>query len=113
MKSQASATSQPPPSAKPLTAAITGIGSAASCSPIAWPWRANSRASCSPIVAIAAMSAPATKALLPAPVRTMPRRPDRTSRAAAWAASLSSPTTSRLRALSTCGRLIVMTRTGP
>jgi hypothetical protein len=44
MKSQASATSQPPPSANPLTAAITGIGSAASSSPIAWPWRANSRA---------------------------------------------------------------------
>ena len=41
MKSQASAISLPPPSAKPFTAAITAIGSSCSLAMTAWPSRAK------------------------------------------------------------------------
>ena len=68
IQSQARANSQPPPSAKPLTSAITGNGASSSERSVAWPLSANSRPSTGVIELIAAMSAPATNALSPAPV---------------------------------------------
>ena len=73
MKSQASASSQPPPSANPFTSAITGNGDISMVRISAWPCTANSRPSSADIARIAAMSAPATKAFSPAPVSSSAR----------------------------------------
>src|SRR5690625_2828636 len=69
-RSHASATSRPPPKAKPFTAAIVGTGSAARALRTSWPERAASRpANASlPRRVNSLMSAPATKAR-PEPVR--------------------------------------------
>ena len=67
IKSQASANSSPPPSANPLTAAMTGIGNSSKVLITRCPRRVNSRPSTVCMSAIAAISAPATKARSPAP----------------------------------------------
>src|SRR6266571_3504719 len=67
--SQARASSQPPPSAYPLTAAITGLVQAANASPRRRPISEKARISSADSPAISLMSAPATNALSPAPVR--------------------------------------------
>src|SRR5664279_21647 len=66
---QASATSQPPPSAKPFTAAITGLPRVSIVSRSACPFRAKARAETGVNVRKIVTSAPAMNAFSPAPVR--------------------------------------------
>ncbi len=66
--SQADASSQPPPNAYPLTAAMTGIGRVVSDRKTLLPFRLHSLPSSWVISRIIAMSAPATKAFSPPPV---------------------------------------------
>ncbi len=73
MKSQASASSNPPPSAKPFTAAITGIRDASKRSPSRCAWATRTSAAAGSASDIALMSAPAANALSPAPVRMAQR----------------------------------------
>src|SRR6266702_1575540 len=67
--SQARASSQPPPSEYPLTAAIIGLLQPAIASPSRRPVSEKARISNADSRAISLMSAPATNALSPAPVR--------------------------------------------
>ena len=69
------ASSQPPPSAKPLIAAITGLPSCSIASKICWPRRACSLPSTGVCTASSLMSAPATNDFSPAPVSTIARTP--------------------------------------
>src|SRR5215831_2530531 len=110
MKSQASASSQPPPSANPFTAATTGNGSAEMTSITRCPSAPKCRARSASISFISAMSAPATKAFSPAPVRMTPRSPSCCERLAAafsssWRVLVS-------RALSDFGRSTVTVANG-
>src|SRR5271156_3313984 len=105
IKSHASANSRPPPRAKPLTAAMTGIGRSSKLSITRWPRRVKSRPSTADIFAIAAISAPATKALSPAPV-IISTRTDASWRTSRITRAISS-STSRFNALSAAGRLTV------
>ena len=102
------ASSQPPPRAKPRTAATTGVRTAAirsqtakrsSTRRVTGVWRASSR-----------MSAPAANARSPDPVTTIARQDRSASRTAS--ASASSSSRSKLRALRTSGRSSV-TRATP
>ena len=102
---QAIASSQPPPRAKPLTAAMTGLPRFSMTLVRRWPCRVLSSASAGVSLAISAMSAPAANALSPAPVRMTPRTA--ASSRASLNASFSSAMVALLRALSTFGRLIV------
>ncbi len=77
--SHARATSQPPPRAKPLTAAIVGTGLRSSRAIAACPISAKRFASIGPIPLIAVMSAPAIKDRSPAPVTTITRGPSASS----------------------------------
>ena len=109
MKSHISANSQPPPSAKPATAAITGLRQRA--------MRSQSRVMKSSRYVpgqvrfcISLMSAPAAKAFSD-PVMTMAPIASSTSKASrAWLRSLSSAAQS---ALSACGRLSAISPTLP
>src|SRR5580698_1319085 len=105
IRSHASANSRPPPSAKPLTAAMTGIGRSSKLSITRWPRREKSSPSTADIFAIAAISAPATKALSPAPV-TMSTRTEGSCRTSRITRAISS-STSRLSAFSALGRFTV------
>ena len=67
------ASSSPPPRAKPLTIAITGLGIFSTKRIMRCPRSEKSRASTALMPAISAMSAPATKALGPLPVSTTTR----------------------------------------
>ena len=67
-KSQLMESSQPPPSAKPLTAAMLGIGKTSRARKISLPFLPKASASAWDMVLIAAISAPATKDLSPEPV---------------------------------------------
>jgi hypothetical protein len=102
---QAIASSHPPPSAKPLTAATVGLGDVSNLRIIAWPRRASARASVASAATISEMSAPATKAR-PAPVSTTAATSSR-ARASSIAAS-SSAIVASLSALSFSGRLTVI-----
>src|SRR6266545_364719 len=102
---QAMASSQPPPRAKPLTAAITGLPSRSMRSSTRCPRRERSLPSTGLCVASSAMSAPATNAFSPAPVRMTPRVAGSAARAAKAASS--SSTVPSFRALSLSGRLMV------
>ena len=102
---QAMASSQPPPSAKPFTAAITGLPRRSMRSSTRWPRIDRSLPSTGLCVASSAMSAPATNAFSPAPVRMTPRTAG--SAATAAKAAPSSSTVRSLRALSLSGRLMV------
>src|SRR5712691_2782459 len=74
-RSQASASSRPPPSATPLRAPITGSASASTAAIASCPRREKAAPSSGAIAAIAAMSAPAENARSPAPVSTRARSP--------------------------------------
>src|SRR3954469_2027276 len=69
---QASASSHPPPSANPFTAAITGLRDSSMRRNTCWPSRLTSIPSTGPILDSSAMSAPATNAFSPTPVRITP-----------------------------------------
>ena len=102
------ASSQPPPSAKPATAAITGLRALATRSQCAA--KSSMKASMKDLSAISLMSAPAANAFS-LPVMTMQpiwRRPRTPSSAA-----LRSAMSAAFSALSACGRLSVMTPTAP
>ena len=105
MRSQHIASSQPPPNAKPCTAAMVGAGKDSSRPSMAWPLRAIASASAAENPRISAMSAPAAKARFPAPVTTSARSP---SPAMASSSPPSSSTRARLSALSFSGRWRVM-----
>src|SRR5580704_3044174 len=105
IRSHASANSRPPPSAQPLTAAMTGIGRSSNLFITRWPRREKSRPSTGDIFDIAAISAPATKALSPAPV-TMSTRTEGSCRTSRITRAISS-ITSRLSAFSALGRFTV------
>src|SRR5579862_6791208 len=111
MKSKQSASSHPPPSAKPLTAAITGAAMPAMTSPSRCASDARAPASAGVMAAIALTSAPATKALSPAPVRITQRTAG--SPASAVNASSSACNVGPSSALSARGRLTVTVATGP
>ena len=109
MKSHAMASSHPPPSAKPLTAAITGLRTLLSSS--------SSEKICPLYMsmyesdAIVLMSAPAAKALLPLPVTTM--APISGSASSSFAAATSSFVSVGVSAFSCFSRLSVMSPTPP
>src|SRR5687767_10065403 len=105
------ASSQPPPSAKPLIAAITGLPSCSIESKICWPWRACSLPATGESTASSLMSAPATKAFSPLPVRTIARTPASALNAAMALAS--SVSVWLFRALRTFGRLRETMATAP
>src|SRR2546426_1142466 len=106
---QAIASSPPPPSAKPFTAAITGFPHVSSRRSTAWPRSARALPSNGPCWARSPMSAPATKALGPAPVRIAPRISSPVARRSATSAS--SAITWSFSALSLSGRLMVINAT--
>jgi hypothetical protein len=105
MMSQDMASSQPPPKAKPFTAAITATGRASKRLNTRWPKAAKPSAWLGLKPCISAMSAPATKALAPAPVRMSTRAPGR--EATSSSASSSSRSRSPFRAFRALGRLSV------
>jgi hypothetical protein len=76
-KVQASASSSPPPKAYPLISAIDGIDSVSSWAKIAWPKSAPWRVATSERPISSLMSAPAQKALSPAPVTSKARASSR------------------------------------
>jgi hypothetical protein len=105
MKSQAMAISVPPPNAKPFTAAITIIGNFCSLLMTFWPNSAKFLALSGLKVASSLISAPATKALSPAPVRIRTRI---FSSAATWSrASDNSASNAPFNAFNAFGRLNV------
>src|SRR2546422_2625627 len=106
---QPTASSPPPPSAKPFTAAITGLPHVSSRRSTAWPRSARALPSNGPCLARSPMSAPATKALGPAPVRIAPRMSSPVATRSATAAR--SAITWSFSALSLSGRLMVITAT--
>ena len=105
---QASAISQPAPSAKPFTAAITGLPRVSIVSRSACPVRAKARAETGVKDRKIVMSAPAMNAFSPEPVRITP--PTASSPRALSKAAESPSITSGLSALSLSGRLIVTVR---
>ena len=71
--------SHPPPRAKPLTAAITGIGNVSNLRKISFPFLPKASPSAFVNVLISPMSAPATKDFSPAPVKTRQRTASRST----------------------------------
>src|SRR4249920_3159637 len=105
------ASSQPPPSAYPLIAAITGLPRCSTMSKTCWPASANARALVGVCTASSLMSAPATNALSPAPVRITTRISPSSFRSSIARRSASS--VSAFRAFRTLGRLNVTVATAP
>ena len=105
--SQLMLSSQPPPSAKPLTAAIVGIGSFSSLRKTSLPSLPKASPSALVSVLISPMSAPATKAFSPLPVMTSARISS--SAMICPIISSRSATTAEFSALSALGRLMVAT----
>jgi cytochrome bd-type quinol oxidase subunit 1 len=103
--------SQPPPSAKPLIAAITGLPRFSTRSSTSCPELLDRSASIALACASSLMSAPATNALSPAPVRMTPRTAS-SSRACSKAVRRSFHV-GVFRALSTLGRLTVTEAIAP
>jgi hypothetical protein len=102
---QASASSKPPPKAKPFMAATTGLGQLSTVFISFWPRSASGRACSGVCLASSPMSAPATKAFSPAPV-TMTAR-TAVSAPTASKQCCSSPIVASFSALSLSGRLTV------
>jgi hypothetical protein len=102
------ASSQPPPNAKPLTAAITGLGDSSIMLKISWPFSEKRRPITSFNSAISAMSAPAAKAFSPSPVKMIPFTSS-LSKASCMAEPISS-TVSMFRAFNFETRLTVMVK---
>src|SRR3569623_296174 len=111
MKSHASATSQPPPSAKPFTAAIHGLLLRSIAMPSRPPCSANACACAGSSVCISEMSAPATNAFSPAPVSATTRT--LSSPSSISTAAVSSRITVPDSALSCGSRLMITTASGP
>src|SRR5438270_4499315 len=107
--SQATASSRPPPSAYPLTAAMVATGMSSSSAVRTWPSSLNSRAVHGVIGASSARSAPATKAGSADPVRMNARQESTLSRTAC----VSSRRVALFNALSDLGRFTVMVAIGP
>ena len=105
MRSQASASSMPPPSTKPFTAAMTGIGNSSSPRATPSPRAANFLPSSGDMDTMTEMSAPATNARPPAPVRIRQRTPSSARTVSRQAAS--SANVAGLSALRLLGRLTV------
>ena len=103
------AISRPPPSAKPLSSAMTGFPRRSTPRIICWPAREKRSASAGGSDANSEMSAPATNAFCPDPVSTTTRTD--ASAPAAENAPASSAMVALFSALSLSGRLIVMRRT--
>src|SRR5215831_15706531 len=101
----AMASSQPPPSAKPLMAAITGFPRFSMRSNRRCPMSEKSRPPAAVCSLSSLMSAPATKALSPAPVTMTTRRLSSAENSAIAASS--SLSIARFSAFSTCGLLNV------
>src|SRR5262249_37118255 len=99
----ASASSQPPPNAKPLTAAITGFGLCSSRSTTDWPKREMSSAAAGPSGASSLMSAPEMNPFSPCPVTTSAFSPGAAPNARS--APAVPPRASRLMAFRPCRRL--------
>ena len=108
--SQLIASSLPPPSAKPLTAAMTGMGKLSIIRNTSLPSLPKASPSALVMVLMEPMSAPATKLLSPSPVRTMQRMADWST---ASKAAFRSARTSGFRAFSAFGRSMVMISTAP
>src|SRR5882672_1028808 len=106
---QASASSQPPPSAKPLIIAIVGLPIFSRRANTCWPKNATDFASSARIFASSLMSAPAMKAFSPEPVITTPLT-FVSSRSASNKCAIS-PNVCALSALSSLGRLTVTSAT--
>src|SRR5258706_6553048 len=111
LRVQAIAVSQPPPRAKPLMAATTGLPRFSIRSSTPCPKRLDSCASKAPEIASSPMSAPAMKARSPPPVRITPRTS--ASSRASWNAVARSAQVGVLSALSTLGRSSVTYATAP
>src|ERR671915_1129284 len=109
--SHARASSQPPPSANPFTAAIVGFGMVSSSRPHSWPSAPHSRAASTPSSLMYLMSAPAAKARSPAPVRTITRVP--ASLSASCSRSRSAVSVATSSAFMASGRSSVRTATPP
>src|SRR6516165_1903427 len=107
-RSHCMASSQPPPSAKPATAATTGLRAAATRCQVAA--KSARKTSVNPLPAISLISAPAAKALSE-PVMMM--QPTLLSASNASMARASSRINALLRALSACGRLSLIRPTRP
>ncbi len=107
--SQATASSSPPPSAYPFTAAMVAQGMSSSMAVSTWPSSLNSRALQGVIGAISEMSAPATNAFSPAPVRMRARLDSAASRTACK----SSRRVALFSAFSAFGRFTVRVAIGP
>src|SRR5207249_9896397 len=108
---QAMAVSQPPPSAKPFTAAITGLPRFSIRARTRGPKVLDFSASTALTCASSLMSAPAMNALSPAPVRMTPRTA--ASSCASSNAALRSSHVLLFRALRTFGRLRVTQAMAP
>ena len=102
--------SHPPPNAKPLIAAITGIGNTSIFLNTSLPILPNASPSSFVSVLISPISAPATKDFSPAPVRI---RHLMASKSTASMVASSSFNTSLFNAFSAFGRLIVIIPTCP
>ena len=105
------ASSQPPPSANPLMAAMTGFPIRSMRSNTCWPRDACARAPAGVMTASSLMSAPATNDFSPAPVSTTTR-----TASSCWRsriAACSSSSVCAFNALRTLGRLIVSVATAP
>ena len=111
MKSAIIASSQPPPSAKPLTAAIHGLRTALTTWLVHLAKKSSEKNSAADLSAISLMSAPAAKAFSPAPVSTAQRCAESASKAAK--AAIRSSRTWLLSAFNACGRLSVISVTAP
>ena len=101
----ASASSQPPPSANPLTAAITGFPRFSISWNASWPSREDASPWSGLITDSSLMSAPATNAFSPEPVRMT--APTAGSHRIAVKQARSSRTVFSLSAFRTLGRLTV------
>ena len=110
LMSQLMEISQPPPRAKPLTAAITGMGKVSILRNTSLPFLPNASPSALVRLLISPISAPATKDLAPAPVITRQRT---VARSTASNVAFSSSSTCEFRAFSAFSRLMVMVATLP
>ncbi len=102
--------SHPPPSAKPFTAAITGIGKTSNLRKTSFPFLPNASPSALVSVLISPISAPATKDFCPAPVKI---RHLTVSKSTASSVLSSSSRTVEFKAFKAFSRLMVMIPTCP
>ena len=102
--------SQPPPSANPFTAAITGIGNVSIILNTSFPFLPNASPSAFVSVLISPISAPATNDFSPAPVKIRQRISDKST---LLNVASSSSRTWLFKAFNALGLLIVIKPTCP